>query len=827
MTRERFFRWIPLLALLASPLPAAEPPAEQNQGELSLPWGAFEKLLRLDQDNVLLTWEEFQRLLKQTGVTDPPAHQVQDGKISLSRVEFKKLLDRMRAPAGEGARAFLTKATYTGRVTRKGTSITARLRLQILNDGTSYVPLRVPLFQGGVAFEDIALDGRPALVESEGGQTVVTVPRPGEHEIQAVFSLPASLDKEPYRLDVAIPETPITQIDLWLGAPHLDARVNGAAGVDAVPADGGTRVRANLPQTTQLSVAWNAVEPEQAKGPAKVYAAPHAVLSVQDDAIRALVRVDLDVLQNTINNLSLQLPEGYTLLDVTGDAVGEWKTRGADNRTLFIPFDYARKGKFSVTVRVERAFKDKGGVVPFDGFQVLGAVRESGDLLIEKSTNGEVKIVDTAGLVRLDPREVPAELSALAQQTFLDAFKYIRPPYRLGLDVQRHTEIAVVSSVVDTANAVTLLLKDGKCVSHVTYSVKNTAKQFLEVRLPTGAEVWSAFVEGRPVKPSKSERGATLLPLNRSRLEGQNLAAFDVEIMYFRNLGGGGPGGVQGLALPHVDLKVSQLLWSVYLPTERDYLYFGGTVDKEVQAGGLRPLEQVLKGKRRVLRGLSDSAASFQTLGKIARSSSDYASRKEMARQSKVYQFRSDFDESQNISEDLYAQQVERELTFFSDVNRQQGAGVASPEAGTLPIRIKVPNAGQIFRFSKLLVQENEPVTLRAWNLHRALVTLLKLGVLVILFTGLFRLVKTALRRRADLERAWKTWNLWVDQNPRALGWTRTSWGRAALLFVAGLGLLVLSGGPFLGFLKFFGVIAVLGAGALGFIALAKAGQSR
>jgi hypothetical protein len=281
------------------------------------------------------------------------------------------------------------------------------------------------------------------------------------------------------------------------------------------------------------------------------------------------------------------------------------------------------------------------------------------------------------------------------------------------------------------------------------------------------------------------------------------------------------------LALPHVDLKVSQLLWSVYLPTERDYLYFGGTVDKEVQAGGLRPLEQVLKGKRRVLRGLSDSAASFQTLGKVARSSSDYASRKEMARQSKVYQFRSDFDESQNISEDLYAQQVERELNFFSDVNRQQGPGVASPETGTLPIRIKVPNAGQIFRFSKLLVQENEPVTLRAWNLHRALVTLLKLGVLVLLLAGLFRLVKTGLRRRADLERAWKTWNLWVDQNPRALGWTRTAGGRAALLFVGGLGLVVLSGAPFLGFLKFFGVIAVLGAGALGFVALAKAGKSR
>ena len=128
-----------------------------------------------------------------------------------------------------------------------------------------------------------------------------------------------------------------------------------------------------------------------------------------------------------------------------------------------------------------------------------------------------------------------------------------------------------------------------------------------------------------------------------------------------------------------------------------------------------------------------------------------------MARQSKVYQVRSDFDESQNISEDLYAQQVERELNFFSDVNSRQVAGTDAPAEGSLPIRLKVPNAGQIFRFSKLLVQENEPVTLNAW----------------------------------------------ADCHPGALGWTRTDFGRAALLFIAGVGLVVMGDGPSWDFCSF------------------------
>jgi hypothetical protein len=135
-------------------------------------------------------------------------------------------------------------------------------------------------------------------------------------------------------------------------------------------------------------------------------------------------------------------------------------------------------------------------------------VRESGDLLVEKATNGEVKVSEKSGLSRLDVQEISDGLRGwLSTQTFLEAYKYIRPPIRLGLDIQRHEEIAVVSSVVDSANAVTLLLKDGKCVTHLTLTVKNTARQFVELKLPAGADVWSVFVEGRTVRPSKNDAG--------------------------------------------------------------------------------------------------------------------------------------------------------------------------------------------------------------------------------------------------------------------------------------------------------------------------------
>jgi hypothetical protein len=788
------FKPLFLVALFGLALPTwaedVQPTNADGTGELSLPWTAFEKLLRLDQDNVILTWDEFQRLVKQTGVQEMPPFQLQDGKVSLSRTEFKNLLNRMKLPAGEVSKTFLTKALYTGRVTRKGAVLTATLSLQILSEGPVFTPARIPLFPGNVAFEEILLDGKPALIENANGWTTVTSPTPGAHVVTAIFSLPASLDKEPYRLSFNVPETPITQMDLLLAAPNLDARVDGASHVQSIPGDGGTRVKASLPQTKSITLSWNAVEPESAKGPAKVYATIHQRVSVQDDAVHVTAQVELDVLQNTINNLSILLPEGYTRLDVTGEAVGDWKLRGEGDRTLFIPFAYARKGRFNVLVKAEHPLKEKEDAVAFSGFQVLGAVRESGDLLVEKATNGEVTVSEKVGLSRLDAREIPDALKSLSTETFLEAHKYIRPPIRLGLDIQRHEEIAVVSSLVDSANAVTLVQKDGKCVTHLTLTVRNTARQFVELNLPTGAEVWSVFVEGRPVRASKTETGATLIPLNRSRIEGQTLAPFEVEVMYYRNLGRPSLAGKQNLEVPHLDLKVSQLLWSVYLPTDRNILYFGGSVDKEKEAEGIQPLISVARGKLRILKQLSVAATDELFQSSSSGSSAARGARIDKARQSAQYSMKSDFDESQGINETAYAQQVEREINFFSNVNRPQNAAGTGDAA---PLRIKVPNAGQVYRFSKVLLQENEPVTLVVHHAHSGLVKTLKgLGILVILLI-FFRVIPRTLRSLRDI----------ANRYPKELSWLKTPAGMTVGLFVGAVALTFIS--------RFLAVVAFLG----------------
>jgi hypothetical protein len=62
------YRRIAMIGVLVGAAVAAraDDASPESQGELSLPWSAFEKLLQLNKDNVLLSWEEFQRLLQPT-----------------------------------------------------------------------------------------------------------------------------------------------------------------------------------------------------------------------------------------------------------------------------------------------------------------------------------------------------------------------------------------------------------------------------------------------------------------------------------------------------------------------------------------------------------------------------------------------------------------------------------------------------------------------------------------------------------------------------------------------------------------------------------------
>jgi len=115
-------------------------------------------------------------------------------------------------------------------------------------------------------------------------------------------------------------------------------------------------------------------------------------------------------------------------------------------------------------------------------------------------------------------------------------------------------------------------------MTEMSLSVRNNGRQFLEVALPDGANVWSAFVAGQPVRPSLRD-GKLLLPIQQT---GADDSALSVELTYVGTNYFPRAKGSVGFVSPQFDVPLKNARWEVYLPPDYDYQNFSGTMTREI-----------------------------------------------------------------------------------------------------------------------------------------------------------------------------------------------------------------------------------------------------
>jgi hypothetical protein len=698
-----------------------------DEGKVSIPWEEFRKLLELDKDEITLSWEEFQKILVQTGGKYLPPFQMKEETVVLTREQFKKLLDQMKPPVISAitppADFLITKAKYQGKMTENNVLFRADFSIEIFPKEREQF-LKIPLFPQNIALKDVLFDGKQALVILENNQHVLTTNAVGRHDITVDLSLKTSFDQGPRSFSLPIPITPITSLDLDIPLKKIEVEIANAQHLETSMRAGLTHVFALLAPSSSIDVKWRKELPEAIKGPAKIYADSINHIVIEDDALRVNAEVSLAVLQNTIPSLTLKIPEGYSILNVQGSGLGDWRELEREGaKFLEIPFDYAKKGNFTITVTAEKLLPEDSMAADFTGFPVNDTIRQKGFLGVELKGASEVTVSNAEGLDRLDVSELPAKLINRSQKPLLFGFKYLHHPYALVLDIKKHKKLPIISTVVDSASGVTLFTEDGKLVHRIIYQIRNTSKQFLELQLPQDAQVWSVFVGGEPATPRINE-SKVLIPLNRSRQGTSGLVAFDVELIYYEKSEKFGCFDRREIEFPVPDIIISQMLWSVYLPVGYTYINFGGTVEKE----------QMAKGIWNLLRVRSDVITEIPA-------EPPPPSAKPGAGMPRVR--KSKFSPNVAISEEELAVQAKKEMEFNRRVQQiQEGKGPQQPGVtGVLSIRINIPTTGQLYRFAKTIVSD-EPLTLNFTFASQGATRTIEGLVLIILLLILYFLRK-------------------------------------------------------------------------------------
>jgi hypothetical protein len=308
---------------------------------------------------------------------------------------------------------------------------------------------------------------------------------------------------------------------------------------------------------------------------AKFDAQVDTLVSLGEVVVTAAATVAIHVKAGRLTELHLELPADVNLLSLSGPSLRSHKATTGDGRLdVEVAFTQEMEGEFRLELTYERILSESQGESQVNAPtpRVRGAEVEQGRIAVEALSAVEVRPVVAEQLTTVDVAELPQQLILRTTHPILTAFKYLHadPPHRLALGLTRHRLASVQEAVIERADYRTLYTRDGLQVTTAEFTLRNSRKQFLRLRLPKGAVVWSAFVDGKPEKPAVSEGKNGADPAVLIKII-NSTAGFPVQLVYATQGPGFGSLGSARGSLARPDVLVTHSRWDVYVPAEMRY----------------------------------------------------------------------------------------------------------------------------------------------------------------------------------------------------------------------------------------------------------------
>jgi hypothetical protein len=412
-----------------------------------------------------------------------------------------------------------------------------------------------------------------------------------EAELRLVFGKPVSGRQV---VQVRLERNQALGAPAW-AVPRLEVlRAKSTRGHVGVSADAGFRLTPE--QTAGLTEIATAFFPKKVPG-------IQAAFRLSDPAWQATLRVErlpqsiqADVFHlfsigegiaygsSTINYLiagapvaafRIELSPEYFNVEFAGRDVRHWqKTTNGFVVQLHTPVS----GAYTLLATYERPFKAQGDTLTFTGARPLDAQTEQGHTLVISAYQFEVRPVQvSAGLLELEPGEVPAEYRLFFDAPILKAYRYTSRPFSLQLALSPLAQGETLSQVVDRAALTTRISKEGQVLTDARYFVKNRGQPHFRLILPAGTELWSATVNGVAAVPVKD--GATNLITLPQRADPNALLTVDLKLAARSK----NPKRV-AVAAPIVAAPVMLAEWKLEPDTGQRLVYRQGTL---APAGGV------------------------------------------------------------------------------------------------------------------------------------------------------------------------------------------------------------------------------------------------
>lgn len=462
-----------------------------------------------------------------------------------------------REPAPPPVDATLTRVDYDLHIDHELASGRATLTVDVLKDGWVRVPI-----PPGLLVREARLDGKlvslvPADSGKAHGQLSALLSHAGRSVLQLDIALPVASAAGQESISVPSTASGVTRAFVQLPRQGVDVRLTGGLLSEKSETVAESKWLAYGRGDQPLTFTWRRkTEDHHLELPLRLRGSLTELVNLAEDSTPISAEVNLEITQGAAREIKIQVPEKVTINHVLGAMVADWQQKNGQLGITFLE-PVEESARFVITAETR---SPRDGIVDIPLLRLAQAERDTGGVAVEVLGAGEIKDIKSDGLEPADPSDL-GEMVSSRESPSLAAFKFrstnATSPRALSVNVVRYTPQAVLMANVDEARYQVLLSKEGKTLVQARYAVRNNQRNFLKLTLPTGANLWSAELGGRPVRPGQSPDGALLLPLEKGRA-GEDAPAFVVEVVYLTRATPWTDKGQLKLPLPGLDLPVSR-----------------------------------------------------------------------------------------------------------------------------------------------------------------------------------------------------------------------------------------------------------------------------
>ncbi|MBN1394242.1 MAG: hypothetical protein JW959_04410, partial [Pirellulales bacterium] len=336
-------------------------------------------------------------------------------------------------------------------------------------------------------------------------------------------------------------------------------------------------------------------------------------LRIDRDALHCHYEVAYTVEQSRVRRLALSLPretpETASIAGLDGVEIKEFTSAISGERRLWtVALAEPRRDRVRLAVDFQQRLPEaerKDFSLPI--VEAEEVEYQSGLVAVEGCAELEVGVETMAQ--RVDVGEL-AEADCLPGRRLLGAYGFVGGPPAVKIDVGRRPGYAIPEAIAQRCELDTFLAPDGSSRTQARFELRSKAS-FLRVALPLGAKLWSAELNGVPLKPQR-DRGGVLIDLssgNAESLQSLMIVYADDTLhatglrgtvrvpaprLFLHNSAGTGPffGGktksVDKTSAENMDLSPSpaevplvDLLWRLHLPGGYEVVKAGGTLSSD------------------------------------------------------------------------------------------------------------------------------------------------------------------------------------------------------------------------------------------------------